>query len=921
MFRAFLNGECFYDDRVDSKSIQKTKLVLEENKAGSFEFTIYPDNPYYSAFEKMKSIITIKQNDEIIFRGRVLDSEESFYKDRTIVCEGELAFFNDSVVYPFGYADDEGSTEYTPIEILEKIMDYHNAQVTPERSFILGHIDVAGTSDKMKFAQMEYAKSLEIMEDLLKRFGGHFMTRYADDGGVFLDWLTSYEPISQNVEFGINLLDMVQKIQGADIITGILPTGDTNEDTGYPSDITKMTLAPSDLYIHMGAYIVNKELYEKYGAIIEQRSYDGYPADWINEVLKEVSSLSGLTKSIEISAIDMAWLNDVDFFSIGKSVKVISPNHDIDGEYNLIKVDIDLQNPDSNKFTFGKIITNFIEQVIIGDKTKPMDGESVKIKSYSYDHANSEDGVNHPDDSEFLPDVQPIEGMYYWTRVTTHYSDGTDMVIYYPSYQGETAKLFAIQCNKSSVIRNDRLSGNQEITFTANINGYPNAVPRWYMNGSHIKDGASLLVSTPYKGASDITITLMDKDTVMDRFTLPVIDKTGGSIYLGIYDKAVPTETPSGSALIKGDYFFCTKNFDVYKNGDAYVFDGTTFVDVIRGENVTDDEWAKIMNGCLDDATFENQEEDTQFFKFFKRLATKEGFFRFLTVYRLLMGNGTPTSGLYFMIASVDENGLELSTPIFKCLYNGVNLFSMDFTVPQVIIGDYFNKGGVLWSGLEQMLRIKGTGEFSGILDTVTIRTEPGDGVTTYPKGNITDENALIAAVIPIGNPNQTIKATGTVNGKQVSNIVYESMTKTVLNDYWNNYNDPWGYWMSRTLYSAYVYYCNVTVNCTDGTSYSYRKMLAGERVSRTTGNKGDYSYPIPTDPNYTLSQFINSTGIKYWFYSSYPVMTYLFPYQIDNLVLLDSTSERLFIDNLPHSAPQEKNRIWSDIDGIVRIT
>ena len=660
MFKVYLENECFYDDRIDEKYISDMKLTLEENKAGSFEFVVYPQHPYYQSFDRMKSIITVTQNDKIIFRGRVLDSEESFYKERKFTCEGEFAFLNDSVIHPDGYEDDEGTTSATPIEIFTKIISDHNSQVTEERQFIIGTISVDGSDEEVSYAYMEWEKSLDAMEDLLEAYGGHISFRHEDEG-TYIDWIDSYELLDQTAELGKNILDLTQTVEGGEIITGILPTGDENENTGYPTNISEMDIIETSHHKQMfpvtssdmdleksfpingklnmdnifganGLVIVNKPLFEKYGAIIEQRSYDGYPADWIQQVLDEVDALTGLSNSIEVTVVDLGWFEDVDFLEMGKKMKVVSTPHGVNDTYSILKFELDLQKPESNKITLNKTLSNFIDQVVNPDGSKPVGDKGNSAVKYSYAYALSDSNTVCPLDSEFSDSIEIDAEKYLWVRVTTLMSDGTSTKSYYCAGKGEGSK-FEIVASSTVVVRNDRLTTSQTITFRADINGYTKARPKWYVNDRYVAEGGTYTVIIPYRNAEGFTISLFNGTQLMDTLNLGVVDKTADPLYLGAYDSAVPTQgyDDEGNVLILavGDYFLCSKSFDTFKAGNPYRWNGTSWEEVyVTGENanVSPDMYGKIMSSCLDDALSSDTVQNTKYMSWYKRLASKEAF-------------------------------------------------------------------------------------------------------------------------------------------------------------------------------------------------------------------------------------------------------------------------------------------------------
>ena len=103
MYKVYCDDFLLYADSHDNYKIVSPKLELELNKAGKFTFSIYPNHPHYGLIKKMKSIIRVYHEDELVFRGRVLNSEKGWINESKVTCEGELAFFNDSIIRPYDY--------------------------------------------------------------------------------------------------------------------------------------------------------------------------------------------------------------------------------------------------------------------------------------------------------------------------------------------------------------------------------------------------------------------------------------------------------------------------------------------------------------------------------------------------------------------------------------------------------------------------------------------------------------------------------------------------------------------------------------------------------------------------------------------------------------------------------------------------
>ena len=127
-YRVYCDGLLLYRSKLSNLKIFNPSVELELNKTGSFDFTVYPEHPYYGLIKKLKSIITIYQDDYRLFRGRVLDEEVGFHNQKSVSCEGDLAFLLDSVLRPF-------SLTGTPSTVLAYILELHNAQVEAVKRF------------------------------------------------------------------------------------------------------------------------------------------------------------------------------------------------------------------------------------------------------------------------------------------------------------------------------------------------------------------------------------------------------------------------------------------------------------------------------------------------------------------------------------------------------------------------------------------------------------------------------------------------------------------------------------------------------------------------------------------------------------------------------------------------------------------
>ena len=360
MYKVYCDNFLLYADSHNDYKIVSPKLELELNKAGKFEFLIYPTHPHYGLIKKMKSIITVYHEDELIFRGRVLNSEKGWINESKVTCEGELAFFNDSIIRPYNYMS---NGQITVSDFLAFIINEHNSQVDEDRQFKLGTVtvtdgDTSNTENLISRSNSEYSSAWEtISKKLIEMLEGYLIVRHESDG-TYIDYLSDINILSsQTVEFGKNLTDVIQSVKGEDLYTGIIPLGAKNEETGE-----RITIASVNGEVD---YLINEEQAKFYGRIFKTVTWDNVtlPSNLLSKAQKYLTSIGMLTETIELKAVDISPLDhDVNSFRLGTKVRVHSTPHDINKTFTIEKLSIDLMKPESNKLTLGATRKTFTEQ-------------------------------------------------------------------------------------------------------------------------------------------------------------------------------------------------------------------------------------------------------------------------------------------------------------------------------------------------------------------------------------------------------------------------------------------------------------------------------------------------------------------------------------------------------------------------------
>ena len=349
MYCVKIDGKLFYDPRLQDYQLTEAKLQQEVNKAGTFTMRIYPQHPLYALPQKMQSIVIVQQDQAILFRGRVLNENIGFYGDKLLTCEGQLAFLNDSIVRPYQY---KGSVA----GYLELLINQHNSQVDDTRRFTVGNVTVADPNDYITRSASDYPSTMtELQDKLVKLLGGYLMPRIVGDT-VYLDYLADTDVKNlQDVEFGVNLLDLSMILKGQDIATAIIPLGAQQEDD------SRLTIKSVNNGLD---YISDPETTAKYGLIYKTIIYDDVTLqeNLLRKGREALGEAMHPTQTINVTAADLSAAGyDVQSFRFGKYEKVRSRPHGIDTYMLVSKMTTDLLNPASNKLTLGVTRKSYTE--------------------------------------------------------------------------------------------------------------------------------------------------------------------------------------------------------------------------------------------------------------------------------------------------------------------------------------------------------------------------------------------------------------------------------------------------------------------------------------------------------------------------------------------------------------------------------
>lgn len=392
MYQLFFDGYPIYDPRDDALIIREPDPHLAVGEAGEMAFTIDPDHPFIGALTKLRGVLDLKADGRSIFKGRLVKGVRDFQTSQRVEAEGLLACLNDSRVAPFNFPEDWASDPgYKAAQnggnviafFLGWLLDQHNAQVGPAQQIHLGDVTVTDPNNYISRAASDYPTTMEAIRGKLEdTLGGYLLVDYSGDVPV----LNYYEDLpfvnTQVVEFGENLLDLLDEVDATETFTAILPLG---KDGLTIAALPDGEISPG--FVKEGLIIYSVEAEELYQSrIIRKAEWSDVTLD-TNLRTKGLATLQEggafLAQTITVRAADLGGIQEeacrataiageaipgrcmvgadraaatgvgVSRFIVGRYVEVKSTPHGFSAVYPLMELDPDIFDPGNTQITLG----------------------------------------------------------------------------------------------------------------------------------------------------------------------------------------------------------------------------------------------------------------------------------------------------------------------------------------------------------------------------------------------------------------------------------------------------------------------------------------------------------------------------------------------------------------------------------------
>ena len=365
-------GNVIHDPREEGVQISAGKLVEESGQSPTLSFTVQPTHPLWRAFNRESVMntereieLTEHETQKILFRGRIRKVSMSMNGSIDVICEGAMAYLNDTTVRPYKtYDTDEIDCEINAPakagELFVWFIEQHNSRVSNRCEKFKVGINAGVNFGALQRGTGTRPTTLkEMREKLTKLCGGYFRVRYVGEDN-YLDWLTAdgSSEAAQSVELGQNLLDLNTGADGKDIYTAIVPVGKTGEG----EDEKDVTIDDEHAYVGggydiVGDAVVDTAMAERYGVIEKLMEYDhlSQPQALADKAVADLAA-GKLSDSITVSATDLhyadAAVQQIDYL---QRVQVTSEPHGIDRMMLCVGRTINLVDPKATRYSFGAI--------------------------------------------------------------------------------------------------------------------------------------------------------------------------------------------------------------------------------------------------------------------------------------------------------------------------------------------------------------------------------------------------------------------------------------------------------------------------------------------------------------------------------------------------------------------------------------
>lgn len=350
MFQVNLGEKVLYYPASEDAAIYDTELNEDIGQAGTFSFKVPPQNPLYSELT-MGALITIFKNGKEFWRGEIKEINTDFANIAEVYCVEDLIWLADEFLTPASI------TNETNVQRFQAAITAYNLNRPAERQFLAGVVTNSQVSSLCNWVTEYEWSILEDLRECICKDTGYIRVRRVTSGGTvsrYIDIvrLEDYgSQATQPIEYGYNLLDYVKESDYGNLTNVLTPYGEETDTEIYDGYNQRL----------QGTTIESQTSINVYGRHAKAVVFDGVDnlTDLNNLAASYLTRYSQPQLTMEVSAVDLAEVENVDEIKIGDSVRIIAAPFAVDQWLYLTSISRDIQNIDKNSITMsGHVQTN-----------------------------------------------------------------------------------------------------------------------------------------------------------------------------------------------------------------------------------------------------------------------------------------------------------------------------------------------------------------------------------------------------------------------------------------------------------------------------------------------------------------------------------------------------------------------------------
>ena len=347
MYQVNLGDGILYYPGSDDATIYDTNLNEEIGMAGEFSFKVPPANPLYSELAQGK-LVTILKNGIEFWRGEIRQISTDFAKVADVYCLEDLAWLGDEFLTPASITDE------TYAQRLQAAINAYNTNRSSDRQFAIGYITNVTSSDNCNWTTEYEWSILDCLRNCICSVSdnsGYLRVRRVTSGGVVTRYvdivkLSDYGvQATQPIEYGYNLLDYVKESDYSNLVNVLTPYGAELDSDVYEEYSARL----------QGTTISNAASISAFGrhakVVVFENVDDAAKLDTLAAAYLTRYSQPQLT--MEVKAVDLAEIENVDAINLGDSVRIIAAPFAVDQWLYLTQIQRDIQNIDKNTITMS----------------------------------------------------------------------------------------------------------------------------------------------------------------------------------------------------------------------------------------------------------------------------------------------------------------------------------------------------------------------------------------------------------------------------------------------------------------------------------------------------------------------------------------------------------------------------------------